>query len=486
MTKVTKIYGPPGTGKTEKLIRRAMAYIRVGTPVSKIGYFAFTRKAAHEARDRMLKKNPEYKKKQLRYFQTLHSLAFHSLGLREENVMQDYHYNDLGKELSIRVNAKKDADASPYLTCDNEYFQIILKAKEKNISVWDEYCTGEHSTNVKPDLLKHIEANYNHYKHPDINNLVDFTDMIHDIVQQPDKIPNFDVVFIDEAQDLSPIQWKLYDILKSKSKNIYLAGDDDQAIYGWAGADVDRFIKEPATEKVLSRSRRIPKAVQDVSEIITARIEGLRATKNYLPRDEEGLCSKINSLENVDLYQDNWLILTRTLSRAKEVCDLLKVKGLYYENRHQKSYNTKLYKAIVSHNKWLNGETITDTAKADIIEYLGNRELIKDRMNYNLKWFECFDNAPAEDKIYIRLMLSNKEKLSDEARIKVSTIHAAKGGECENVILVLDNAKKIREATTKSIIKRDEEHRVWYVGCTRAKRNLYLMRAKIERKGYQL
>ena len=486
MTKVTKIYGPPGTGKTEKLIRRAMAYIRVGTPVSKIGYFAFTRKAAHEARDRMLKKNPEYKKKQLRYFQTLHSLAFHSLGLREENVMQDYHYNDLGKELSIRVNAKKDADASPYLTCDNEYFQIILKAKEKNIPVWDEYCTGEHSTNVKPDLLKHIEANYNHYKHPDINNLVDFTDMIHDIVQQPNKIPDFDVVFIDEAQDLSPIQWKLYDILKSKSKNIYLAGDDDQAIYGWAGADVDRFIQEPAAEKVLSRSRRIPKAVQDVSEIITARIEGLRATKNYLPREEEGLCSKINSLENLDLFSQDWLILTRTLSRAKEVCDLLKVKGLYYENRHQKSYNTKLYKAIVSHNKWLNGETITDTAKADIIEYLGNRELIKDRMNYNLKWFECFDNAPADDKIYIRLMLSNKEKLSDEARIKVSTIHAAKGGECKNVILVLDNAKKIREATTKSIIKRDEEHRVWYVGCTRAKRNLYLMRAKIERKGYQL
>ena len=486
MTKVTKIYGPPGTGKTEKLIRRAMAYIRVGTPVSKIGYFAFTRKAAHEARDRMLKKNPEYKKKQLRYFQTLHSLAFHSLGLREENVMQDYHYNDLGKELSIRVNAKKDADASPYLTCDNEYFQIILKAKEKNISVWDEYCTGEHSTNVKPDLLKHIEANYNHYKHPDINNLVDFTDMIHKIVQQPDKIPNFDVVFIDEAQDLSPIQWKLYDILKSKSKNIYLAGDDDQAIYGWAGADVDRFIQEPAAEKVLSRSRRIPKAVQDVSEIITARIEGLRATKNYLPRDEEGLCSKINSLENLDLFSQDWLILTRTLSRAKEVCDLLKVKGLYYENRHQKSYNTKLYKAIVDHNKWLNGETITDTARADIIEYLGNRELIKDRMNYNLKWFECFDNAPADDKIYIRLMLSNKEKLNDEARIKVSTIHAAKGGECKNVILVLDNAKKIREATTKSIIKRDEEHRVWYVGCTRAKRNLYLMRAKIERKGYQL
>jgi len=477
--KVTKIYGPPGTGKTEKLIRRAMAYIRIGTPINSIGYFAFTRKAAHEARDRMLSKNPQYKKKELRYFQTLHSLAFHTLGLREENVMQDYHYNDLGKILSIRVNAKKDADASPYLSCDNEYFQIILKAKEKGISVWDEYCTGEHSSNVEPDLLKHIEVNYNQYKVN--NNLIDFADMIKKFLSKPELCPSFNTVFIDEAQDLSPIQWDMYDLLKNNSKNVYLAGDDDQAIYGWAGADVDRFIKEPAEEKVLSKSRRIPIAVQEISEVITERIQGLRATKNYLPRNEQGLCSKINSLENVDLYNGKWLILTRTISRAKEICDLLKVKGLYHENKHRKSYDTKLYKAIINHSKWLNGEDIPDTGLEDIKEYMGERELKKD-----LKWYECFDTASADEKIYIRLMLSNGEKLSDEARIKVSTIHAAKGGECENVILVLDNAKKIREATAHSIIKRDEEHRVWYVGCTRAKRNLYLMRAKIERKGYQL
>ena len=479
MPKVTKIYGPPGTGKTEKLIRRAMAYIRIGTPINSIGYFAFTRKAAHEARDRMLSKNPQYKKKELRYFQTLHSLAFHTLGLREENVMQDYHYNDLGKILSIRVNAKKDADASPYLSCDNEYFQIILKAKEKGISVWDEYCTGEHSSNVEPDLLKHIEVNYNQYKVN--NNLIDFADMIKKFLSKPELCPSFDTVFIDEAQDLSPIQWDMYDLLKNNSKNVYLAGDDDQAIYGWAGADVDRFIKEPAEEKVLSKSRRIPIAVQEISKIITERIQGLRATKNYLPRNEQGLCSKINSLENVDLYNGKWLILTRTISRAKEICDLLKVKGLYHENKHRKSYDTKLYKAIINHSKWLKGEDIPDTALEDIKEYMGERELKKD-----LKWYECFDTASADEKIYIRLMLSNGEKLSNEARIKVSTIHAAKGGECENVILVLDNAKKIREATAHSIIKRDEEHRVWYVGCTRAKRNLYLMRAKIERKGYQL
>ena len=49
---VYKIYGPPGTGKTYRLISRARAYARVGTPLHKIGYFAFTKKAAGEAKEK--------------------------------------------------------------------------------------------------------------------------------------------------------------------------------------------------------------------------------------------------------------------------------------------------------------------------------------------------------------------------------------------------------------------------------------------------
>ena len=70
---IKKFYGPPGTGKTEKLIRRALAYVRSGTPITQIGYFAFTRKAANTAKERILDKNPHFsKKKDLKYFQTLH------------------------------------------------------------------------------------------------------------------------------------------------------------------------------------------------------------------------------------------------------------------------------------------------------------------------------------------------------------------------------------------------------------------------------
>ena len=58
--------------------------LRNGTPHDRIGYFAFTRKAAGEARDRFLAKNLDLTKKDIKYFQTLHSLAFNNLGLKEK------------------------------------------------------------------------------------------------------------------------------------------------------------------------------------------------------------------------------------------------------------------------------------------------------------------------------------------------------------------------------------------------------------------
>ena len=37
-----KIYGPPGTGKTTRLIKYVKTFYKLGTPLDKIGYFAFT------------------------------------------------------------------------------------------------------------------------------------------------------------------------------------------------------------------------------------------------------------------------------------------------------------------------------------------------------------------------------------------------------------------------------------------------------------
>jgi DNA helicase-2/ATP-dependent DNA helicase PcrA len=83
-------------------------------------------------------------------------------------------------------------------------------------------------------------------------------------------------------------------------------------------------------------------------------------------------------------------------------------------------------------------------------------------------------------------MLRGGEELSKPARVKLSTIHAAKGGEATNVLMILDNTKKIREAVDKSEDKHDEEHRVWYVGVTRTKQNLYIMIPQREDRSYDI
>ena len=102
-----KVIGPPGTGKTRRLLNEVHKYVQKGTPLDKIGYFAFTRKAAGEARDRFLVRNEDLTKKDIKYFQTLHSLAFNNLGLREENVMQEVIIKQLGKHVVFKLNMQR-------------------------------------------------------------------------------------------------------------------------------------------------------------------------------------------------------------------------------------------------------------------------------------------------------------------------------------------------------------------------------------------
>jgi superfamily I DNA/RNA helicase len=68
--------------------------------------------------------------------------------------------------------------------------------------------------------------------------------------------------------------------------------------------------------------------------------------------------------------------------------------------------------------------------------------------------------------------VASGEDLSKPARIKLSTIHSVKGEEAENVILFTDLERIIYEAALKN---KDTEHRLFFVGITRAKENLFIM-----------
>jgi DNA helicase-2/ATP-dependent DNA helicase PcrA len=306
--------------------------------------------------------------------------------------------------------------------------------------------------------------------------------------------PKYDVIFVDEAQDLSPIQWRMYDILKKNSKYVILAGDDDQAIYGWAGADVKRFQDEKAKDIILPQSYRVPQSVQHIAGQILNRIpDDRRIKKQWAPRPEPGTANHITTIEDAPLHDGDWLILARTNDKLRKLKPTLRDMAIYFELKGRKSYKTRLYTAIKNYTRWTNGDTLSLSEIKDLFEFLEEEPPTEERM-YDLfewgyaktqEWYDVFKTDP-EESLYIREMLRLKEELSKPARVKLSTIHAAKGGEATNVLLILDNTKKIRDAIEKSEDKHDEEQRVWYVGVTRTKQNLYILTAKHEDKGYDI
>ena len=489
-----KLFGPPGTGKTTRLLKYVKTFLKLGTPIDKIGYFAFTTKAANEAIDRMLDYHTAFERKDLKHFRTLHSLAFNQLGMKKAQVMQEEHYEDIGKKLGIEVTVYSNGEESTgFINSDSEYFNLINAARIKNISIEDEYNTDMYSQDLDKRLLQIISDEVQNYK--DAYKLIDFTDMIEKF-NVSKLCPKFDVSFVDEAQDLSPIQWQMVDIIKKNSKYIILAGDDDQAIYGWAGADVKKFQQKFSKKDIiLPQSYRVPLKVQHIADKILDLIpDDRRIKKQWQARKEVGDVNYIQSLEDVPLDEGNWLVLARYNDKLNRLKPALRERGIYFEFKDRKSYKIILFRTIINYIRWQKGDDLSLSEVKDIFEYTNTEEELTEERMYNLEEFGYDKNIPWYDEftsdyeecLYIREMLSNGEQLRKNPRVKLSTIHSAKGGEADNVLLILDNTKTIRDALEKSSDKQDEEHRVWYVGVTRTKQNLYIMAAKKEDQGYDI
>ena len=173
-----KVVGPPGTGKTRRLLNEVHKYVQKGTSHDRIGYFAFTRKAAGEARDRFLAKNLDLTKKDIKYFQTLHSLAFNNLGLKEENVMQEGNYLAIGETSGIQIKyaSYETNNFNGIFSSNSEYLSLINLARVRQITAEQQFNRNEHLSWISKNKLIGIEKEINNYKNA--HNLIDFTDMI--------------------------------------------------------------------------------------------------------------------------------------------------------------------------------------------------------------------------------------------------------------------------------------------------------------------
>ncbi len=497
------ILGPPGTGKTTTLLNICQQKKEQGITWNKIGFFSFSKKAAYEARDRAREKF-QASKDDLVHFRTLHSFALRNLPREESSLMKSKHWKELSKNIGFDLVFDTNDD-SIYSNSNHAYINLINLSRLKNISLRDAWNKGDHTINwAKLDYLNRCILEYKKE-----NKLFDFTDMIIDYTNDT-FLTHFDVLFIDEAQDMPPIQYNMVDKLIKNSKETYIAGDDDQAIFRWSGADVDRFINLKGNVKVLDQSYRCPKKIYRLSNFIISHIRN-RRSKIWKPKNTEGKVIRVAHLKHIDLSKGNWLILGRTKKIRNEMIeDFLKDIGYWYGRGDHRPVPISTLDAIETWQRLKKGETAAlqdvknlyakiktetnhsgrgikrggKTFKKETQESLFTFQDLKN--NHGLlsdgNWYDIFDNVSDFDIVYLRRLEELGENIKGEPRIRVSTIHQAKGGECDNVVVLLDLGRIVYKSYTKDP---DDEHRVFYVAVTRAKENLYVVEAQ-KQEGYRM
>lgn len=476
------ILGGPGTGKTTELLNRVEDELGRGVPPDRIALLTFTRKAAEEARDRAAVKF-SLDPKALPYFRTVHSLSFQQLGLLPEEVMRTSDYSELGKSLGLRFDSLDGDFGLPTGHARGTKIAFIEQlARIQNVSV-DEVCEAADIWEVRRyrDALAAYKT---------ARGIIDFTDMINEFCAS-DVMPALDVLFVDEAQDLTPLHWRAIRKLIKVSKRVYIAGDDDQAIYNWAGAAVDEFLGLEAERTVLPVSHRLPRTVFSLVNHIASQIR-VRYPKDWRPRDAEGSIRRYARMDDVMITDGTWLMLSRHNYMLDPFVTMLRRLGLPFIYQGKSSVHTPTVRAVIAWEKLRRGEELGSTQVKQIYAKLKPKLLeterpplrLDDREKYNADrlmadwglratpdWMTAINMTDAERE-YLRALRRHGESLTNSPRIKVSSIHAAKGGEADNVVMMPDMSFTAHRGLIRN---RDSECRVFFVGASRAMHNLHLL-----------
>jgi superfamily I DNA/RNA helicase len=502
-SKVKVIFGPPGTGKTTTLLNILDAELQSGVPPSRIAFVSFTRKAANEARQRAAEKF-SLSIKDFLYFRTIHSLAYKRLSLRPGDVMQRSDWDELGERVACKFSGEYDLQEGMESLMRSQEGDRVLAliglARARRLH-WSEGYDPRafRGAAMTRERYVAIAKSIDDYKAQ--RALVDFTDMLEHALERTAPL-DIDVAIIDEAQDLSVLQWEVCDHMFSRAARLYVAGDDDQAIYRWAGADVRRFQGLRHDERqVLDHSYRLPANIwREACGILESIRE--RVPKTWGPRSgDAGRVTAVAAPEYAPLNNgEDWLVLSRTRFVVKQLSNTLFYKGIPCTVFGRSTVVDKHVTAMKAWTALQAGESLTGDAVKALYDCMSDGvpedfdpstlpkfelftydRLQRDfglRVPLRAEWFVALSGIAYSQCQYYERLIENGFAVAARPRIHLNTIHSVKGGECDNVLLLTDITPQQSECLRKpSTTDCDDEHRVFYVGATRARKALYLARA---------
>lgn len=459
---VRAVYGPPGCGKTTALVALAREG-RTLIPGSTL-FLSFTRAAAIEIGLRAGEASGRA--------QTIHSLAYAICGIDSHQVVTDKKLEEFGRLTRWRIPLRRDLD--DIFTVGPDYLQLESIARNKLIPI--------ESVNSSSDFLSFCQ----HYTEWKLNNgYFDFNDMLEDAATANDW--SWDVagpverVYLDEAQDVTPLQWKFFTRLIERltPREITVAGDDDQTLYTWSGVNPQGMYQFEqrwgADRMVLSQSYRVPRLAHRIAHKLLKRVHE-RVEKEYHPRPVDGGFRRFG-----DPYRclraipkgKRTFILTRTFVQKRLMEQILSAHNVPFETFAGNSPFTNKWSQIVRRfYLQLRGEELPlyqrntlaiHSYKEDVAQKFVNKIPVEGN------WWSHID-IPEPYRSYLRRL--SEDELNVLPDITISTIHAAKGREADHVVLCTGLTQRTIEAMNDDPAA---EARVFYVGVTRTKDTLDIL-----------
>jgi len=510
------VLGPPGTGKTTYLLEQMERELDRGVPPERISFVSFTKRAATEAKTRAVEKFA-LTEKDMPWVSTLHSMCFRSLGLKPEQVLQGEALRAFSDWLDVKLSTGStltswldgalDEESVGFLPGDRTLTMDNL-ARVQGITFSEQH--GRNSDGLVWQDADELSRSLAVYKQD--MGLFDYTDMLAQFVERGGaSVVRPEVLIVDEAQDLSMLQWRVVGALAKSARRVVVAGDDDQAIYRWAGAAVDHFIGLPGDVTVLGHSWRVPPEVQDVALRVARRIAH-RRPKKWAAREGSGSVMNVGTFGTVpvDVNEDTLILARNKCFLRDDVRPSLMSNGILYEYLGEPSVRQNVIDAIVAWERLRRGGTVTVTEAEGIYDQMsvgegyvrGHKKLPAwpDReqmvtlsdlkqaggLKTDAIWHEALTRVRVEERVYMVAVLKGGQKLTERPKVKVSTIHGAKGGQADHVILLTDVAPRTMRAMKADLVVDDDEARVWYVAATRTKQMLTIVAPQNTRRAYRL
>lgn len=491
----TVLLGPPGSGKTSTILSMIEQDLTEYKP-EQISLVSFTKKAVQEATDRVCAKF-KLPRTKFHNFQTVHAMCYRALGCSKTSLMSAQNFAELGAMFGFPLTASISLEDGALVLPDQDkgskmlFLDNLARTMRRPLKdIWRDADAG-----FMWAELERFAKEYAQYKKQNFK--MDFTDLLDNYIAEGEP-SDAKVVYIDEAQDLSRIQWEVLERCFSSAEKVIIAGDDDQSIFKWSGADLQTFLNLQGTKRVLAHSWRLPRAIHAKAGTVIKRVKQ-RFDKPFSPTENEGKIEYLSSIDHVSIDPEKkTFILARNVYLLNSIYDFLRVRGFNFVGRNgYHSINEEHVVAILAWEALRKGDAITlQQAKLvyDLLrvgEYLergGKAELTKITQleenfswetlhdHYGLKsmpiWHKALLGIPVDKREYYIGLLRQKKKLTATANIHVNTIHGVKGGEADHVVILSDMSKKTYEEMNRDPCS---EHRVAYVALTRSKEKLTIV-----------